>query len=288
MQCAGLPIARRALRSAVLVHVTSRASAAVLAGALVLLQSAPALARAQGTAPRPAGRDAAVHLTTRGLSFDETIAALGQQSGCCILVDGEPALVARSIDVSGSLSGALDAVCDAFDYTWSTSRTGVVLLRKRFRDPHTLPQFDNREMVSVAHRIADALGQLPYDRDPGRMPAILTELYLSMSPEESQGFWKSAWLHASSLSGPQRELVYDAVWNNAFARFRSEWEGLAEALDATKRSSIVIGRPENGTAAIGAPGGPPELVIYRYRDAGGHEISKDLYRTMGREFRSSG
>lgn len=175
-------------------------------------------------------------------AFSDILATITQQVGCNILVDGQPIRATASFAFDGAASSCLDRVSDEFDLTWTISRSGIILMQKRFHDPHELPQVPVGEMRETARDILRLMRGIPgADRGDLQDPLFKT-LGASLTPDQKARLLKPEAVPITDLFPAQRSIVYEAIVNIVCAHTYRAWRRLSEELDGLPRSFVTRAR----------------------------------------------
>lgn len=208
-----------------------------------------------GAPPSPSQR-LAVFLTAKRqftleqASFTDLLMALNQQTGVSFVADGEPLLKTAEINFTGTGRDLLDYLVDLFDYRWKASKSGGVVLNKRFRNPNDVPQTHPGEMVRTAHNILNAMRVVTFDIHQeeqrrrlsfgiGWQPMIF-DLANSFTPDQRQLLKLGRKLTPMDMTPPQFALLEDVVCTCALSPFRGVWIDLELAYAAIPRGYIKV------------------------------------------------
>src|SRR5258708_4855765 len=108
-----------------------------------------------------------VHLSAKRQPFSAYIRELSKQIGRSILADDLPLLQQADMELHGTAKEALDRVSDRFDFTWALSKHGIILMRKRFRNPNEFPQINLPELKQTTKSVLSALWLIPDSMNSG-------------------------------------------------------------------------------------------------------------------------
>ena len=254
--------------------------------------SKPLLARSQHlTNELLAGK---VTLNVKAQSLADIVDTLATKLHCSILVDDDPLLGSADVQCDGTGKDALDKVTDVFDYTWETSPSGGVLMRKRFRNPIEHPQMNYAELKQMAHDAVAILGILHFNPQyyQETWPFILRELYESFTPEQRVIFTdETKSLTMPQLAPAQRSLVEKAIYCAAFQNQIRAWNTFANQLDALPNGwmqrELLFADVKNS----GAPTNPPPssniiMLNLHLPLRGGHMATVNLASTSGKQANS--
>jgi hypothetical protein len=227
---------------------------------LCLLFSAAVSVRAQAVnsdqaphlKPVPAFLKQPFQARLQNMPLEQILEMIRKTGGINIVVDGEPVRTKADFDLSGTLQDALDRVADTFDYNWTVTKSGVVLMTKRFKDPEEHPQANLPEMRQMAKDILDALSLATHDTDDQAWSKQLETLAHSFTPAQFQALHAGQRLHGSDLAPDQLSLLRQATWST-FTYPRQVWEELSAKLDAMPDSYIEAKKRSGPEAADGQP-----------------------------------
>ncbi len=194
----------------------------------------------------------AVHikLDIKERSLADVVNVLAERLHCGIMVDDEPLLTKADLKFDGTGKDALDKVMDAFDYTWEVSKSGGVLMRKRFRNPVEHPQMNYAELRQMARDAVTILDTLHFNPQTYQetWPYILRELYESFTLEQRVIMTdETKSLTMPQLAPEQRALVEKAIYCSMFQEQIRAWNAFAAQLDALPQSWM---QRETALAAI--------------------------------------
>jgi len=223
---------------------------------------------AQQPDPLPAVFQKKIQVTLQGATMDATLAALAKDNHINIVADGEPLLQKADINLDGTLREALDKVADLFDYNWTVSRAGVVLMTKRFKNPKERPQFNLPEMLGLTHDMITALTAIDYDRDPSHWQIRVKQMASTFTTEQLRALESGKTLRGSDLLPTQQGLLQNAVVSKAFAGALHLWEDLLPNLEAMPKSRLQARNRDNSNDG-GTVTAPEYEYLYIFRRADG-------------------
>jgi hypothetical protein len=215
--------------------------------ALLLSLAQQSLAQQHSELPASFQRQCKLHLENASLeSIIQTLMKTGRIS---ILVDGNPRRESDTLDLQGTLVEVLDRVARDFDYRWKVTKSGVVLMTKRFSAPLERPQLNLPEMQQMAKDMDQVLSTLPGDASGPvsntRLGAIMKELMSSLTPTQMQALNAGTKLRSVDLDPVQAQLLGQALLTQAFDHERVAVRELIEWLDALPHSSLSAKRFSN-------------------------------------------
>jgi hypothetical protein len=231
---------------------------------IVIPACAPVNGRAQQPAPLPPLFQQKIEVNLTGATMDAAFAAITQKTHLSIVADGAPARQKADVSLDGTVKGALDAVADAFDYTWTLTRSGVVVMAKRFKDPAERPQVNLPEMVGMTRDIIRALNIVDYDKDPSHWPVLVKEVAQSFTQQQLHVLDSGAKLHGSDLLPEQQRQLTRAILSKTFNSTLQMWEDLLPKLPPMPGSRIQARKTADAQAGAKAH---PYDYLYIFRRA---------------------
>ncbi len=171
-------------------------------------------------------------------SFAQVVAALSLEMKRGIAADGVPRLLQADFNLEGTAREVLDRVADAFDYQWTLSRSGVVLLSKRFQNPDERPQLNLPELQQMARDANTVLRQASGGRAMNQTAQLINALFDAFSPEQRQILQDGKSLPIGQFTAAQVQLAQAALLGATLDSPRQLWTYLASQLTGLPRSSI--------------------------------------------------
>jgi hypothetical protein len=218
----------------------------------------------------------AAQLSAKQTSMSDMLATLSASAHISILADGEPVLKKADVICAGTLREALDKVADTFDYTWSITKGGIVLLSKRFKSPDERPQVNLPETLELMRNVVRALQTVDYDPDPSHATTLVREALQSFTPQQTHDLESGVKLSGASLLPQQKALLTQAIATRTFAEALRMWEAALPTIENMPISRVEA-RKRIGTNADNAAPGYDYFCIYRR--SGGRLESKELRHT---------
>lgn len=185
-----------------------------------------------------------VALSEHSKSLSSILDVLGHSIPFNVVVDGEPVRKAADISSAGSLRDALDQLCDLFDYDWTVTKSGIILLSKRFKAENERPQLNLPEMRQTFRDILAAIK--PFDVKEDSTPT-LRKLISTFTEEQSSFLNNKGKLSGGDLRADQYDLLVSAILYSHFTHFVSVIEQLLPHLDGMT-SSYLQPRPFGDSA----------------------------------------
>src|SRR5207253_2972396 len=146
-----------------------------------------------------------VALTLHEQSVSDAMTKFGRSTGRPILADIDPRRKRLSVDLQGLASEVLDRVADLYDYTWTETGSGTILLVRRFRDPSARPQMNPLELRKAAEDIVGAMRAMPVE---GRQIAECFGLVAqSLTPIQRDLLFRNGEVAVGALTQSQQQMV---------------------------------------------------------------------------------
>lgn len=228
---------------------------------------------ARKTADIPAFLKQTFHADAEKRTFAELAVLLREKYRVSILTDGESKRENVTMGFDGNLKTALDKIADAFDYTWTT-KSGIVLMNKRFKSKDEQPQANLSEMRQMTKEIVGIFHSVPFNADSKQWSPMLQNLAHSFSPEQAQILLDGQTLQGSQLSAPQLSLLTQAIYTRTFAGPLPVWEALLFQLEGIS-SSYLLAKLRNEQTESDVPQ-PPFDLFYMTRDKTGKVLSETI------------
>lgn len=182
-------------------------------------------------------------------SFSDVLRTLQSLGHVNVMVDGEPVLQKADLDSEGSLRDALNSIAEKFDYNWRVSRSGVILMTKRFKNLQEQPQMHPEEMRQMVKDVRKALHLAPVNDENGRPHPYLRQLLLSLSKEQYKAITGNQPFYARDLHQDQFQLLMTSVWQFQIPHAFQKWDTLARILEGLP-ASYLYADPINTTSTI--------------------------------------
>jgi hypothetical protein len=206
-----------------------------------------------------------VHIDIKQASLVSILITLTNQAGGSFIIDGEPRRAQADMRFSGRFGDAADLVADLFDYTYKSTKTGVLLFSKRFRDPQERPQANLKEVRQSVKDVLRVLGAVPYDPQ-ARWEVPFEALVQSLTPDQRRALLAGRHIAGTDLMPHQQNLLRQAVWTNTFALTGSAWKRLSDQLGRLEDSQLAsIENPLRGGTRQRSP---KAIVLYTPTSSG--------------------
>jgi hypothetical protein len=193
--------------------------------------------QAQETRVLPAALQKRYEFHLQDASLETIAQSLMTNGHISLLIDGEPLRKRSNLDIQGTLAEALDRVADDFDYNWRTTKSGIVLLTKRFKNPEELPQLNLPEMRQMAKDIWQTMNSLPVDTDAAQAAPLLKALLTQLDKTQVDALKSGQVLHGSDLNPTQAQLLMQLTQCQVYAgsyQIASDFAVWTELLPASK------------------------------------------------------
>jgi len=219
--------------------------------------------RAQETKERPALPDQKLQMTLAGVSMSQTIEAVSKAAHISVAADGEPILKKADFKFDGTIHDAIDSIARAFDYSWTVTKAGVVIMSKQFSDTRERPQVSLPEMLEMTRNMISALTLVDYDRDSSQWQGMVKKVAETFTPEQLRVLNKDEKLHGSSLTAQQQDALRGAILTNTFASQLQVWEALLPNLENMQQSHLQSREADASNLPAGTAKQRDYLYVYR-------------------------
>jgi len=202
-------------------------------------------AQQQQKAPLPFAEhkflERAVRISARQKSLADFVEYLAATAKISIVTDGVPDRVAANLEVDGTVREALDKLAAGFDCGWSVSKSGIVMIARRFADETEHPQIHLKEMQQMVRDIHAALQLVPPEVYNMNCNVLLNQLEHSFTPTQMAAC-KDGTLTGADLDTQQFSCLNSAIQNYTFA-FAIRWRYLTPVLMDGMPSSFLQLKP---------------------------------------------
>ncbi len=179
-----------------------------------------------------------IHLKQQ--SFTEMLTAFRQASGLNLMADGSPRLQKADLDLEGTVKQGLDQLAKTFDYRWNLSKSGIVLLNKRFQDHLEAPQTNPGELKHAARQIVDELSAIPFDRRKDGYVLQLQELGRSLDETQWLQLKSGQRLTQTQLTPNQFDLLQNGANAAYYGEVYTHWNDFLTLLAALPDSYVLV------------------------------------------------
>ena len=174
----------------------------------------------------------------KDMSFDVLIENFSRITKISVVADGEPVLAKSDFAFKGTTRQALDQIADTFDFDWTVTKSGIVLMTKRFTSPKDRPQVSLIETRQIIKDMSRALQTVPFDAEVGFMPQQMQNIYNTLTPLQIQALRDKQVIPAAQLLPGAFDAMKAAILSNAFGRPLRAWNRLSEDLDLLPASFL--------------------------------------------------
>lgn len=208
-------------------------------------------------------------------SFAAILTALSRQIGKNIVVDDEPLLKSAAFNIDGTTKDVLDKVAATFDYSWTLSRSGVIMLTKRFQSPDEVPQMNLPELRQMVKQSLAALSNVQCDTQEDWWCFQCKTLFELFSSQQQQDLKAGQSIGYADWTAEQRTLTRQMVVNRRFAGILRGWKYIDMMLSGFSRAAVQMQRYRvidgNYVPASGKQKGSPWLC-YLYPQTDKEEL----------------
>ena len=184
----------------------------------------------------PLSKPVKLHLEKASLHV--ALRELRIQAGISTLADGEPSANVSDIDVRGTAADALDIIGESFDYSWMRSKSGTVLLFKRFQRHEERPQMNVPEVLRMVREVSAAANRIPHGTTTEDWHRTLLALSRTFTPEQMAALRAGRRIYTSDLAPMQRSMVSEAVVTRMFGDPGTAASELSAKLELLNRSFL--------------------------------------------------
>jgi hypothetical protein len=223
-------------------------------------------------------------LNAKRQSLLEMLRLVIPSQGAGFVIDGDPVMRTADLQINGSAGEVLDRIADLFDYSWSATPEGIVVLNKRFKTSDDRPQVKVPEMLAMARDVTRAFDAMSFDRS-NRWEVPLLSLANSLSVDQLNALKAGRVLKGASLTAHQLELLQSALLTNTFAtsaeawyEFRTQLAGIGESVVSLEGGGIPLREGSQSQT---------RTLIYSVKLKSGGTLATPLFPSLARpsEFR---
>lgn len=228
-----------------------RSGTSFIASCLLILIAHTAIA--QEAVPLPKVFEKQMHMSMTNASLDDALAVLLKDAHVNILVDGVPFLQKADVKFDGTLHEGLDLLARTFDYSWTLSKGGSVLMSKRFTSSDDRPQMNLPEMLEMTRNIIRALRLVDYDMDEANASLLVEKMVKSLPQKQQQLLLDGGGLLGSSLSPQQQSVLEQATLTRTFTATLISWQELLPKLEGMPASHLEAHKREGPKPDANSP-----------------------------------
>jgi hypothetical protein len=182
-------------------------------------------------------RPAQIAVHQRG--FTDVLESLAKSASISILTDGVPDNAEARLDVRGSVRDVLDQVSAHFDCSWAVSKSGIVMLSRRFTDPNQRPQIHMKEMQQMVRDIHAAFQLVPADALNSSYDQLLNAIAHSFSAEQRAAL-EAGKLTGVDLNPQQFAWLQSALLGRTFGMAARRSSELLPLMDGMPKSFLEL------------------------------------------------
>jgi hypothetical protein len=157
-------------------------------------------------------------------SLADILKEMAEKYGVRAAVEGTPLREKADFSFQGTLREALNRLSERFDYQWRASRSGVILMNKRFTNPDDIPPMLLQEYRQVAKDQLTILPDTAPDLEHQRWGESLLSLARTLTAPQIQALHQGVRLSAADLTPAQRRLFEQAIYARIYGPPRGIWE----------------------------------------------------------------
>ena len=173
-------------------------------------------------------------------TLDTMVALLSKQLNVSIFVDDRPIHPPIDFSMETTARKALNRIADAYDYDWKLTKSGSILLYKRFRNPQEFPQSDYAEWLQVSKDALRVLGETEHDFSFTSGHDILHSFVSSLSYEQGNELRNGKRLPATALDAKSTAYLREYMYVRAFEVTVLEWRGLRDILLQMPQNALKL------------------------------------------------
>jgi hypothetical protein len=213
-----------------------------------------------------------ISLRLADASFEQALKQITSQCELNVIADGRCDELRRNLSFRGSPEQALSYIAKEYDYEFSTSSSGVRMLRRRLKAAGAKPQIDIAEIRKCAKDVESLFRLCGFTASHGA-GYYLRQLYQQLPLAERQELQGGKARSVESLPPELARLALQAVITSLFGATLQTWESL----------DVLLGGIQAGTIAIEAgapvPGSPDResFAVFRAKDEAGNTQSITLF-----------
>lgn len=191
-----------------------------------------------------------VTLRQKRISLADSLGTVSRLAQISIVTDGAPDKLEADIDCDGTVRDVLNQLGVVFDLSWTVSKSGIVLMARRFTDPHERPQMHVSEMRGVVRDLARAFADVPAGKSQADANAWINQLAHSLSPEQDAGL-QTHRLTGNDLRPDQADLLGNIILEMTFGRCAREVNEYLPLVDGLAESHLQL-KPAQDPRAAGS------------------------------------
>ena len=212
-----------------------------------------------------------VHIRCKDSTFEQALEQVAAQANISIVTDGIPLSKSFTLEAELPAEKALSQIADAFDCSWNVSKSGIVLLRKRFTNEHERPQVVPAEMRASLRDLLSFI-QGVYAPKPGKsLSDSFRKLQANLPPDALKLFNSNAGLPVRMLTPDLQQQAIQIILQNQLDTAETSLQRLDRQLASLPESVLTTeDRPSFGgktfnyiTLNFNSASGLPYEILWR-------------------------
>jgi|GEM_PF-1769025 len=201
-------------------------------------------------------------LNAENVSLSQMLQRLHKEHRLNFVVAGVPLRKKATIQSSGTIANALDALSAEFDYNWAIDKRGIILFTKAFREDGDIPQIHEAEIKRLAKETLEIFRSVPVS-DVSWNEEV-RKLAKTFTPEQWFVLKTGQSISAQSLAPAQWQQIQLAGVANQVTDEKRRWQTFHDLLTQLN-TAVVRVRPLkiNSTPRARPDGKQIEILPYR-------------------------
>ena len=181
-----------------------------------------------------------IKVDVKAATLDTMVALLSKQLNVSIFVDDRPIHAPIGFSMETTARKALNRIANAYDYEWRLTKSGSILLYKRFKSPQEFPQSDYAEWLQVSKDALRVLGETEHDFSFTSSNTILHSFVSNLSYEQGNELRNGKRLPATALDEKSASYLREYMYVRAFEVTVLEWQGLRDILLQMPQNALKL------------------------------------------------
>ena len=246
-------------------RIRARSCLAAIIVVFLLFSALPAFTQQQ------AWQKQKITVKCKDSAFAQALEQVATQANISIVADGVPLPHPFTLEDELPAEKALTQIAEAFDCSWNVSKSGIVLLRKRFTNEHERPQIVPAEMRASLHDLLSFI-QGVYAPKPGKsLSDSFRKLQTNLPPYALKLFNSNAGLPIRMLTPDLQQQAIQIILQNqldtaetSLQRLDQQLASLPEAVLTTEDRLSAGGKTFNYiTLNFNSASGLPHAILWR-------------------------
>ena len=175
------------------------------------------------------------------ISFENLLSEVTDQAGINIFVEDTPRFDVLPVQYSGSLNKGLDYIAEKFDYEWSISKNGSILLTKKFKRKDEFPQMNLAESKQLSLEMQTVLSIMPFRRDSiDDFAHRMRVFYRSLNQNQVDSLAKGNRLQWDDLDDTQKIYLDKSLKSIYFYDIWRSWGIYDRSLRLLPKSELIL------------------------------------------------